>query len=68
MDTASIEQARLKLGEIVDKARLAGKPTRITRQGKPAAVVVSERWFLAAQGALRGGAGQPAADAEGGEP
>ena len=40
MDTVSIEQARKALGEIVDRARLAGQPTLITRQGKPAAVVV----------------------------
>lgn len=45
MDEASIETARRTLGEIVDKARLAGEPTRITRQGKPAAVVVSSGWY-----------------------
>jgi prevent-host-death family protein len=45
MDEASIEQARLKLGEIVDRARLADQFTVITRQGKPAAVVVSVDWY-----------------------
>lgn len=42
---ASIEQARLKLGEIVDRARLADQFTVITRQGKPAAVVVNVDWY-----------------------
>lgn len=41
MEQVSIEQARLKLGEIVDRARLADQVTLITRQGKPAAVVVN---------------------------
>ncbi len=45
MDEMSIEAARPKLGEIVDKARLADRPTRITREGKPAAVVVSVEFF-----------------------
>lgn len=41
MEQVSIEQARRTLGEIVDRARLADQVTLITRQGKPAAVVVS---------------------------
>jgi prevent-host-death family protein len=45
MDEASIEEARRTLGLIVDKARLANTPTVITRQGKPAAVVVSTAWY-----------------------
>jgi prevent-host-death family protein len=49
MDEASIEQARRKLGEIVDRARLADQFTTITRQGKPAAVVVSVEWFEVAR-------------------
>lgn len=48
----SIEAARAKLGEIVDRARLAGQPTQITRQGKPAAVVVSAGWYAEALGAI----------------
>ena len=52
MDEASIETARAKLGEIVDRARLAGTPTLITRQGKPAAVVVSAAWYDSATGTL----------------
>ena len=55
MDEASIETARRTLGEIVDKARLAGEPTRITRQGKPAAVVVSSGWYARAAEAMRPG-------------
>jgi prevent-host-death family protein len=39
MDEIGIEKARTTLGEIVDKARLAGASTLITRKGKPAAVV-----------------------------
>ena len=45
MDEIGIENARATLGEIVDLARIAGRPTRITRQGKPAAVLVSAGWF-----------------------
>lgn len=47
MEQVSIEQARLKLGEIVDRARLADQATLITRQGKPAAVVVNVEWYRA---------------------
>lgn len=45
MEQASIEEARRTLGEIVDRARLAGHPTLITRQGKPAAMVIPESWY-----------------------
>lgn len=41
----SIENARPRLGEIVDQARLGGWHTTITRQGKPAAVVVDSEWY-----------------------
>jgi prevent-host-death family protein len=44
-----IEQARHQLGEIVDRARLVGQPTRITRQGKAAAVIVNVNWYEAAR-------------------
>ena len=40
-----IEEARNALGDIVDRAALAGEPTTITRQGKPRAIVVSTAWF-----------------------
>jgi prevent-host-death family protein len=49
MDQVSIEQARRTLGEIVDRARIAGEPTLITRQGKPGAVVVPVEWYEQAQ-------------------
>lgn len=52
MDEVGIEQARRTLGEIVDRARIAEQQTRITRQGKPAAVVVSAKWYDAALEAL----------------
>jgi prevent-host-death family protein len=45
MDEMSIEAARPKLGEIVDRVRFTGQPTRITRQGKRAVVVVSDEWY-----------------------
>jgi prevent-host-death family protein len=45
MDQVSIEGARRTLGDVVDKARFTDEPTVITRQGKPAAVVVSVGWY-----------------------
>jgi prevent-host-death family protein len=39
MDEISIEDARPKLGDLVDHARIAGQSTVITRYGKPAAVL-----------------------------
>jgi prevent-host-death family protein len=53
MEQISIEDARRTLGEIVDQARLAGRPTVITRQGRPAAVVVSLEWHRQASDAIR---------------
>jgi prevent-host-death family protein len=41
MEQVSLDQARRTLGEIVDRARLTGRATLITRQGKPAALVIS---------------------------
>ena len=55
MDEVSIEQARRALGEVVDRARLAGQFTTITRQGKPAAVIVSVDWLEQAKAALAQG-------------
>lgn len=40
MRTITLEDARAKLGELVDRARLAGESTVITRYGKPAAMLV----------------------------
>jgi prevent-host-death family protein len=52
MNEESIERARLKLGEVVDRARFADQFTVITRQGKPAAVVVSVEWLEHTRSAL----------------
>jgi prevent-host-death family protein len=54
MEQIGIEEARRQLGEIVDRARLAGTPTTITRQGKPAAVIVPFEWYKDAQTAVTG--------------
>jgi prevent-host-death family protein len=34
-----MEEARMKLGDLIDHARLAGQSTVITRHGKPAAII-----------------------------
>lgn len=41
-----MEEARVRLGDVIDRARLTGEPTLITRYGRPAAVVVSEDFYL----------------------
>jgi prevent-host-death family protein len=56
MDDMGIEEARRALGEIVDRARLMNEPTSITRQGKPAAVVVGAEWYAWATGVIDGAA------------
>ncbi len=48
----SIEQARPKLGELVDRARLAGDHLVIARNGRPAAVIVPLDWYDDAREAL----------------
>ena len=40
MDRASITDARARFGEVIDRARIAGRATVITDRGKDAAVVV----------------------------
>ena len=57
MESLSIEDARRQLGELVDRARLAGEPTLIMRYRKPVAVVVSAEWYERAAAAL-GGSGE----------
>lgn len=52
MQTIRLEEARAGLGDVIDRARLAGEPTLITRYGKPAAVVVSEDWYRLAEECL----------------
>ena len=51
MQTAGIEEARAALGELVERARLTGEPTLVTRYGKPAAVLVSYGWYERSQAA-----------------
>jgi len=55
--SVSIEEARAGLGDLVDRARLAGEPTLITRYGRPAAVVVGAEWFQEAEELLAASAG-----------
>lgn len=64
MDEMNIEQARAKLGDIVDRAHLANEPTTITRNGRPRAVVVGTEWHAWATGVIEGAAmrGQPDRD------
>jgi prevent-host-death family protein len=45
MRSVNIEDARKTLGELVDRARIAGEPVLITRYNKPAAVLVSADWY-----------------------
>lgn len=45
MEEIGIDSARKDLGGIVDRARLKGEHTVITRAGKPAAVVVPVEWY-----------------------
>jgi prevent-host-death family protein len=52
METVTLEEGRRTLGDLIDRARLAGEPTMITRYGKPGAVVVSADWYREAAGCL----------------
>lgn len=61
MRTVTIEDARAKLGDVVDHARLAGEPTLITRYGRPAAVIVGEDWYRLAEECLAAAGGRGAA-------
>jgi len=45
MKSVNIEDARKTLGELVDRARIAGEHTLIMRYNKPAAVLVSADWY-----------------------
>lgn len=54
MVTVQIEEARKQLGELVDRARLAGEPTMIVRYRTPAAVLVPVGWYEEALEALHG--------------
>ena len=52
MVTVQIEEARKTLGELVDRARLAGEPTMILRNRRPGAVLVPVAWYEEAAAAL----------------
>ena len=45
MESVNIEEARRTLGDLVDQARIAGKPTLIMRYRKPAAILVNADWY-----------------------
>jgi prevent-host-death family protein len=55
METVQIEEARKTLGDLIDRARLAGEPAMITRYGKPAAVLVPVGWYEEAEALMSGG-------------
>jgi prevent-host-death family protein len=52
MESLSIEDARRQLGDLVDRARIAGEPTLIMRYRKAAAVIVSADWYERAAAAV----------------
>ena len=54
MQTVQIEEGRRTLGDLVDRARLAGEPTLILRGRKPGAVLVPVGWYEEAEAALAG--------------
>jgi prevent-host-death family protein len=55
MVTVQIEEARRTLGELVDRARLAGEPTMILRNRRPGAVLVPVSWYEEAAAVLSDG-------------
>jgi prevent-host-death family protein len=44
MDSYGIEEARNRLGELIDRVRLGGEHIALTRYGKSAVVLVPEDW------------------------
>lgn len=50
MKSVNIEDARKTLGELVDRARIAGEHVLIMRYNKPAAVLVSADWYSQVSG------------------
>ena len=54
----NIEGARRVLGDIVDRAAIAGEHFTITRNGKPKAVIVGLDWYEQAKAALEGEDGE----------
>ncbi|MDH6116877.1 prevent-host-death family protein [Kitasatospora sp. GAS204A] len=65
-ETVPTEEARKKLGDLLNAAQFAGQHTAITRHGKTAALLVPVDWYESAQRALaelrdRASDGPPAA-------
>lgn len=56
MDEIGLEKARDTLGDIVDRASLAGEVFTITRHGKPKAVLVGYEWYASSLATLAAGA------------
>jgi prevent-host-death family protein len=52
MMVVTLEDARNRLGDLVNTARLSGEPTTITRYGKPEVVLVPVGWYEEAAEAL----------------
>jgi antitoxin (DNA-binding transcriptional repressor) of toxin-antitoxin stability system len=67
MVTVQIEEARRTLGDLVDRARLAGEPTLIMRYRKPGAVLVPVGWYEEAAAVLDSAADGPATAPAGGD-
>jgi len=67
VETVQIEEARKVLGELVDRARLAGEPTLIMRYRKPGAVLVPIGWYEEAMAILDSAADGPVTAQVGGD-
>lgn len=66
-DEMNIEEARPVLGDIVDRAAMAGEHFTITRNGRPRAVIVGKDWYESAQALIRGSQGRSQSGKEGGQ-
>ena len=67
VEIVQIEEARKMLGELVDRARLAGEPTLIMRYRKPGAVLVPLGWYEEAAALLDSAGNGPDSAQAGGE-
>jgi PHD/YefM family antitoxin component YafN of YafNO toxin-antitoxin module len=52
MESVSIEEARRTLGDLVDRARIAGEATLVMRYRTPAAILVNADWYHQAAACL----------------
>lgn len=55
-ESVSLRDLSRTPGEVIDRVRLVGRHIEVTRQGKPAAVVVPVQWWEAANRLICGGA------------